>query len=97
MCKEFVCNMRESCINEEICFNSGCLLFRNTPCANCLLLKSCDVRYDLIQQIIDFIEERGVFIYAGLMEYSRVSRRDWLPVLNGQGSLIIKEYIKNKC
>ena len=96
MCKEFTCNIRESCINAHVCAESRCLKFLNTPCEDCLLYKTCETRCDLIEQIIDFIEERGIFIYSGLMEYSRVSRRDWLPVLTGKGSLVIKEYMKSK-
>lgn len=54
-------------------------------------------RYHLIDEMVLFCSEKGVYEFAELVEYARRKRReDWFPLLCDSCAFIMKEYLKSK-
>lgn len=54
-------------------------------------------RYQLIDEMVLFCADNGIYEFAELVEYARLKRReDWFPLLCDSCAFIMKEYLKSK-
>lgn len=51
-------------------------------------------KYGYIGEMMDFIDEQGVYSYAKLLRYSRKERPEWFRCLCDNGTYVMKEYCK---
>lgn len=52
-------------------------------------------KYKAIEEIMDYIDQAGIYSYQELMQYCRRERRDWFRVLCDNGTYVIMEYLKS--
>lgn len=51
-------------------------------------------KYGYIGEMMDFVDEQGIFSYARLLRYSREERPEWFRCLCDNGTYVMKEYCK---
>ena len=62
-----------------------------------LLKPTSAERYQLIAEMIDFVNKNGIYEYCDLMDYAIAERYDdWFPVLCDTSTIVLKEYIKSR-
>lgn len=52
--------------------------------------------YQIISDMMDYIDENNIISYAKLVQWCRVNAYDWFRVLCSSGTYVIKEYLKSK-
>jgi hypothetical protein len=51
--------------------------------------------FDVIQEMIDYIDSNGVYLYCDFVRYCLAFRRDWFKILVSSHGRIIDKYIKS--
>lgn len=51
-------------------------------------------KYAYIGEMMDFVDEQGVYSYAHLLRFARQNREEWFRCLCDNGTYVMKEYCK---
>lgn len=54
-------------------------------------------KYKAISEMIDFCEENDIYSYADLLRIARYERYDWFRILCDCGTVVVKEYLYDRC
>lgn len=59
------------------------------------LIDNGSMRYQVVGEMIDFIEQQGITCFSQLMRYARREREDWFHALTDSCAYVIDKYIKS--
>ena len=60
------------------------------------VIESVADKYDLIAEMMDFIDDNAIYSYSEFCKYTRQNNRQWFRLLCDNCSYVIKEYMQSK-